>query len=440
MPLLTEPLITTVGEREAVALREEALNLLESTVATFREMLPEVSFHLAVGHAKPSDPCAIQIPGMGCVLQLAGGEEEFRRRIASILCAQLSAHIRALNNLAQIRQAKREWEVSADLLEDEIYLIDPHSVIHRLNRKAALRLGTKPQDQIGQRINGDIFGGDHVLKAALPNGGRSTNQYMLHVDARYYDVRIYGVQWGQNLPGYILVRSDRTDDIAAQQAQLRTARLAGLGQVSLGLAHELNNPLGIILTAAGRLERRHGDNQDVAEMSRVISREVERCRRITHALLDYGRAPDRHPSIVSLPRILKLLPQRLSASFPQHRIRVRARGQTDVLGHPDDLLRLFSNLLANACDACEPHDEILVSLRRDKGKALVSVANPGPPIPAHIEKRIFQPFFTTKGHGTGLGLAFALRIVEMLQGTIWYERRDPCNIFHVRLPIVKAEP
>ena len=437
--LRTERLAGDVGTREAEALRQEALSLLDSTVRTFQETLPGVSFRLTASHspALQNDESITEVvaEGLDRSIIVHGQDIDFHRRVAAILCSQLSANIRSLNNLARIRQAKREWEVSADLLEDEIYLVDLEWRIHRINRQAAATLGTLPPEQIGRRLATHGFGGDTVLRAALPAGDVQANQYMLPLDGRIYQIRIYSEQWGESRSGYILVRSDRTDDVAAQQAQVRSARLAGLGQVSLGLAHEINNPLGIILAAAGALERRYPQLPEIAGLAATISGEVSRCRRITHALLDYGRTPDRQASIQALDSVLEQLTERMRALSPRNRIRLRLQGTAHVHGNADDLERLFSNLLNNAFEAAGT--EVILQLESDQEHAVVHVSNRGEPIPSMVVEHMFDPFYTTKEKGTGLGLAFAARIVELMHGSIRYSRKSPYNRFTVRIPLVR---
>ena len=440
VPLMaTEVLAADVGTREAEALQQEARTLLESTVGTFQKTMPDLTFTLE--RPSPHNPheqgsaIVIAAQGLDLCIVVDGDNKDLQHRMASILCTQLSANIRSLNNLARIRQAKREWEVSADLLEDEIYLVDIEWRIHRINRRAAASLGSLPPAQIGRRLATEGFGGDDVVRAALPDDDGQPRQYMLKRNGRIYHVHIYAEQWGEARAGYILVRSDHTDDVLAQQARVRSARLAGLGQVSLGLAHEINNPLGIILAASGALERRYPNLPEIAGLAATISGEVSRCRRITHALLDYGRTPDRHASIQALDSLLKDLVERMRATYPKHRLRLRIAAPAQVQGNPDDLIRLFSNLINNAFDASS--GEVTLHLEVTTTDAVVHVSNRGAPIPPMVAEHMFEPFYTTRNKGTGLGLAFAARIVELMQGDIRYFHTPPHNRFTVRIPLVQ---
>ena len=245
------------------------------------------------------------------------------------------------------------------------------------------------------------------------------------------------MQWQTQRGGYVLVRHDATREIELQRKALTSERLAGLGTVAMGLGHELNNPLGIILAAAGALQRRHVADSQLQRLVQVIVDEVERCRRITHALLDYGRAPDREGRHIALRPLLQDVPSRMNATHPWAVVSLDLAGDGNVIGNEDDLVRLFSNLTDNAIVAA-PGLPVAITLRELPGYALITVENGGPEIPGHVTAKLFEPFFTTKPHGTGLGLAFAHKIVQMMQGQLWYARENDKNVFHVKLPVVET--
>lgn len=434
-----EYFVRDIGELEATALRREALLLLNSNVTAWQNTFEDVEVALAdfPDPTTASDPhCqSVIIKELGKQIVLRTADERLRESLAQAIHAQLSVQVLSLNHLARFRQAKREWEQTADLLLEEIYLLDSDLRIRRLNVAAAQRLGSGPKAQIGREFPAALAGGDETLRHALPLTTGVCSDFVVPMTGAYYQLRIYRVQWTAETFGYTVLRTDVTRDVHTQQSQLRSARLAGLGQMAMGLAHEINNPLMVILTSINALHRRQAGNADIDRYAAIIVNEVQRCRRITQALLAFGRTPEREGSVVSVAPLLRTLPSRLAASHPEATIELHLRGDARVFGNEDDLLRIFYNLAANAADAA-PGSSIEVTMCVAEREVRVEVANPGSEIDPSIVRKMYEPFFTTKPLGTGLGLAFAMKIAENLQGRLWYAHREGKNVFHLALPRV----
>jgi signal transduction histidine kinase/CheY-like chemotaxis protein len=220
---------------------------------------------------------------------------------------------------------------------------------------------------------------------------------------------------------------------------LRIDRLATLGTLATGVAHEINNPLTYVLLHLHRLYRLMSDpgaaagagaeRGDAAETIRLLEEALEgaeRVRTIVKDLLDFARADDARSEAVDVERVLDAS-VKLARSGIKYRAQVLRQpgGVPRVAGCEARLGQVFLNLLVNAAQAFEQsdpeHNRIVVSTRLDEPSlVLVEVADNGSGIaPEHLE-RIFEPFFTTKalGDGTGLGLAITRSIVESLGGRI----------------------
>lgn len=435
---VSEYLANDVGEREAGALRREVAALIHSSVLVLQSSFRDIHVEL---HPFPQFvPVPPGLSSVRVVLRdvaqqvvFSCADERLLTSVAEAMQAQISSQILALNFVAKARQAKREWETAADLLNDEIYLFDAAWRVHRLNRKAAARLGGEPKSFPGSCFPAELVGGEQVLSAALPTDTADARHFIVGEGAQFFTVRIFQLDWAPGRTGYILMRTECTADVQGQRAQLRSARLVGLGQVSMGLAHEINNPLGVILTAAGSLQRRFANQPQVMELAGIITDEVERCRRITHALLEFGRHPERAAEPIAVDRVLAALPARIHAIYPECRFRVDAPCNAYLTANEDDLIRLLTNLVSNAYEA-SPESEIVVRARLDHRAGRIEVEDQGDPIPPEVATKMFNPFFTTKLRGTGLGLSFAQKIVESLGGRLAYERREG-NVFVAELPL-----
>jgi two-component system NtrC family sensor kinase len=230
-------------------------------------------------------------------------------------------------------------------------------------------------------------------------------------------------QWARVLEQRV---AERTEQLAKTQAAMdRQQRLASLGQLAAGIAHEINNPLGGILTFASLVEEELPKDSPMRPDVEEIVRQADRCRKIVQELLEFSRqreprmAPHRLNDIVN--RTLAILEKQ--ASF--HDINIsRALDPDDPVAIVDEsqLQQVFMNVFLNAADAMGERGNLTVTTDHDptQKEVFVRIADDGCGIPESMREAIFDPFFTTKdpGKGTGLGLAVAVRIVQTHGGRL----------------------
>jgi signal transduction histidine kinase len=224
---------------------------------------------------------------------------------------------------------------------------------------------------------------------------------------------------------------------------LRAARLAGLGTMAAGIAHEINNPLASIASCAEGLERRLDKGNSTPEQQReylrIIAKEAYRAHDITSRLLDFARSeggPQTEFPIAGTMRELQVL--------LEHRLRARRLtldiecdpSMPSMRGNAAECKQVLLNLVHNAIDASPDGGRVTVRCRREGGEAVLEVEDQGPGIPPEHAGRIFDPFFTTKdpGKGTGLGLAIVHRIVESHGGRTEVENTGHGALFRVHVP------
>ena len=241
---------------------------------------------------------------------------------------------------------------------------------------------------------------------------------------------------------------------------LRTARLADLGTLAAGVAHEINNPLAAIATCAEGLlrdsqralaaaENANGartaapsarDSTRTRDYLQIIAKEAMRARDTTARLLAFARPESGRRDPVWLSREVSEVVTMLEHSAGRAGIRLELELQKDlspVLGDPADLRQVAFNLIKNAIDASHDRGTITIRTRMLDGLVVLEVVDEGVGIPPALQDRIFEPFVTTKepGKGTGLGLAISHRIVTDHGGSLRAENlqtRGAC--FTMTLP------
>lgn len=231
------------------------------------------------------------------------------------------------------------------------------------------------------------------------------------------------------------------------QEFLRAARLAGLGTMAAGIAHEINNPLASIASCAEGLERRleKGTSDPTAqrEYLQIIAREAYRAHEITSRLLDFARNGGGARLRFDAPDLMRELRVLLEHRLRQRGLALEVECQADLpplVGDPGEIKQVLLNLVANAIDASPDGGRIHVRWSAYDGEIVVEVQDDGPGVPPELRDRIFDPFFTTKepGKGTGLGLAIVHRIVTAHGGRIELAGTGKGALFRVHFPVPVA--
>lgn len=228
-----------------------------------------------------------------------------------------------------------------------------------------------------------------------------------------------------------------------RQARIRIQRLAELGALLAGFAHEIRNPLSTIgLNLQLVLEdfKDAETTRDKRTQKRVatVEKEVRRLQKILEDFLSFARAPEPKPVPVDLNEKLQQVVEFHAPALLERGVRLRffpTAGLPEVAADWDHLQGALVNLVRNAGEATPSGGEVLVSTAFDGDAVLVRVTDTGPGIPPEVQARMFEPYFSTKKHGTGLGLQIVKRVVEEHGGDVTF-RSDPGKgtQFTIRLP------
>src|SRR5436190_2438715 len=205
---------------------------------------------------------------------------------------------------------------------------------------------------------------------------------------------------------------------AARERELEAERLRAFREVARRVAHEIKNPLTAMRIAVDQLRRSGGPVERRTDVAvEVIGAETERLDQLAKEFSEFGRLPEGPRSEVDLVDLLIDLGK--SAVPSEVDVSVRANGEPcKLLGHYDPLRRAFANLLRNAAEAMGGGGSIEIAVSRDGAGLAVTIADHGAGIPDDLRQRVFEPYFTTKHDGTGLGLALVRQTIEAHNGSI----------------------
>ncbi|MDM8525954.1 PAS domain S-box protein [Desulfococcaceae bacterium HSG8] len=236
---------------------------------------------------------------------------------------------------------------------------------------------------------------------------------------------------------FLVATSDITKRLEAEQQLLHASKMATLGEMATGVAHELNQPLTVINTASSFLMKKIGqDSEDKSNplliMSQKINKNVARASKIINHMRQFARKSDMGLEKVQVNIVLEKAFEMFSQQLKLRGIEVAWDIDQDIpviMADPDRMEQVFVNLLINARDAIEekwpatyqPGDKkIVFKTRSEEDKVIIEICDTGTGIPEGIAEKIFEPFFTTKevGKGTGIGLSISYGIVKDFKGDI----------------------
>jgi C4-dicarboxylate-specific signal transduction histidine kinase len=227
----------------------------------------------------------------------------------------------------------------------------------------------------------------------------------------------------------------------AQQQLVQAERLAALGEMSAKVAHEVNNPLGIIKNYLLLMKRSRADSALAQKYADIVSQEIDRIALIVEELHKFRRPSRAEFSTVDIRDVLEstlgLAARQLSGSG----IEVERRTTEErlfVTGNADLLRQVFLNLILNAQSAMDRGGRLMVVLERRDQQVFIRFHDTGPGVPGDIVPRLFEPFFTTKGeHGSGLGLSICDGIIKSHKGSITFNSDEGGGCFDLLLPLTE---
>jgi PAS domain S-box-containing protein len=354
----------------------------------------------------------------------------------SAVAAHIAGGIELSEAVAATRAAADRARAMVDASPLPMALVDTAGTVRQVNEAAIHVFGLENKEAAVGRHLEKLGLSPSGLTVRLMLAGRQGGQpwhgrvLVTHASAdrerRICDCTVTDLR-GLGSQDLLVALYDRTDELRAQRELIAREKLATVGEIASGVAHEVNNPLAAIRMEAELLGRSTKD-EEASTAAATIVREVDRAARIVRSLLRLARRADTTPVRIQLNELVRDVAEIRHRVLRADNIEVRTRmdqAAEAVLGLGQELQQVVINLVTNAEHAVRGRPNAVIELATEAHGDWVrlTVEDSGPGVPAKVRSRIFDPFFTTKSpdEGSGLGLSICQRVVAEVGGRIWLE-------------------
>jgi histidine kinase len=383
---------------------------------------------------------------------------------------EVIAAIEMSTDITQVRlledELKRSEEKYRTLFNSDpnpIFVLDLNTLeVQDANERALNSYGYEKEDLVGKNFLdlAEPQERDRLRKVAWDKEGAlfKVRHFTKNDEAIFVNIRFSSLkELGQDT--VIVTTSDVTERVKSEEQLIQAGKMATLGEMSAGVAHELNQPLSVIKTSASFLKKKI-DNQEpvspeiIQALSEEMDDQVDRASLIINHLRQFGRKTDIRKANVQLNDCIQGTFTVLGRQLEVHGILVELELDETlppIKGDRNRLEQVFLNLIMNARDALDDKEELegqqvkktlKISSKRETDEVVVKISDNGLGMSEAVREKIFEPFFTTKpvGKGTGLGLSISFGIVRDYDGTIEVESEEERGTtFTVRFPASEEE-
>jgi len=352
-----------------------------------------------------------------------------------------------------VRRSEAEWETTFNALVEGIAVVGPTGAVLRANRALARLAGLPESELVGRNFGKMIFGEPEAVAGLIEAAyrGERTAPLVVRPEDSRRALRLTAAPLAGTERGSVVILIEDVTEQRLLEAQIiQSDKMASIGQLVSGVAHELNNPLTSIAGLAELLLERPPHPELPREHLRVIHDQAERAGRIVRNLLTFARKGVAEKTAVDLREVVARTSLLITYELQLHGIELDSDLSPDgamVLGDRYELQQVLLNLVTNAVQAVtglaegKPRRITLSISLTDDGKTALRVRDTGPGVPGHLVPYLFTPFFTTKapGEGTGLGLSLSYGLVKAHGGVLEYEALPQGGAeFRVTLPLFQA--
>ena len=368
---------------------------------------------------------------------------------------QLGIAIENIRSLHDLLLQRDNLKAIFEGISDPMALLDARGRVLVANR-AASELAGEPGEEskvFEQLMTSGGLGSAGALLSQVVQGATFTKEVGLD-DGRVFRLTLYPLPEGGGTSGRIVAYVREITDEKRMMAQIQqNERLVSVGKLASGLAHEMNNPLGVILCYADLLDAGLSDDQSRADLA-IIVRHAKQAQKVLSDLLNFARAKPKTSGPVEVGEVVKDIYEVFKVQAESRRCdlsMVLEELPHYIRGNRHSLEQILTNLLLNALDAVRPdsgrikikakvEERLAAQGQAGPRQICITVSDNGPGIPPENLNSIFDPFFSTKdvGQGTGLGLAVVYGLIHDMQGSIRVENRDGA-VFSLCIPLLSDE-
>jgi len=346
--------------------------------------------------------------------------------------------------LAAIQHQGLQFKRIINHASEAIVITDDSHTITFWNDAAVSMLGWTNNEVVGKKL-------DQVIQIPVASRFARHGQQEIELDVvnsagqrLFVELTMTSIPDEHGVPEIYSYMMRNLTDRAIRQAQMeRSERMASLGHMAAGVAHEIGNPLTAISSIIQLHQRKINDPSQLEQLARVREN-INRITRIVRDLVDFSRPKSPEMNLMNmndtLNEVIGLLKHDARCRNATFELLLDAT-LPRVMAVPDQIYQVFLNFILNAVDACEgvPQPYIRVHSDADADFVIITIRDNGSGISPGIKERIFEPFFTTKevGKGTGLGLSVSHNIITRLGGSIKVESEPGDTTFTVKFPIAE---
>lgn len=340
-------------------------------------------------------------------------------------------------------------------LTEGVLLLGQDLKIKWLNHAAETLLGFNNREAFDQPAE-QILIGSEALPMALSDAQKgfatynlgATNLYRRNGEDFFAMVRIFPLSDQERVENILVMLQDLSEKESMRVQTQQLEQRASLGEVTAAFAHEVRNPVNnISLGLQNMALSLPGEDPFQAGIAKMLQ-DCDRLDELVKAVLAYSRPTDYEMESLDLSTILTRLLDRLQPRFTRLNVRLNTHFEADsppVAGNLRALEQVFTNLITNSLEAMSDNGgELIIKLKTilsPEGRPYLeaAVADTGPGIPKEDQERIFQPFYTTKRTGTGLGLPIIKQIISAHKGSVHLTSFPGATVFYIQLPISESE-
>lgn len=387
--------------------------------------------------------------------------------VVALLASALAREVRVTGerldaSRARLRALASLHERTVECLTSGLLTLDGAQRVSFVNPEAERIIGRSAADLLGQPLDAVLPGASALVESAEAASGRMRSRLQVtgpDGEPRHLGLAVSilrGDPGGE--AGHVVIFQDVSAVVRMEQELRVSSRLAGVGELAASIAHEIRNPLAAI-SGSVELLRGGGAEPDRERLMDIVLREIGRLDGLIRDFLQFARPAPPKLGPVALPALLAEVAQMLATAVPPGaQLELEADPSACALADATQLRQVLWNLARNACDALEGPGVIRLAAsrvanapqgasagdrkrpREEAAAVEIVVADTGRGIPLADLERIFDPFYTTKPDGTGLGLPTVHRIVESHGGALQVESQPGVGTrFRVRLPAAEAD-